>query len=376
MQLNFDAKYKYAKPRRGNAAKCFILGTAPSLETEDLSLLNGWPVFCCNKAWLAQKMLNLDKCNWIVYTGLASWENDIEEMKEYGPSGIPMVSDLIAETNIFQNYVKENPHDYYVFPKRAVNKDWSKRLSEGYLPEEYSQGWGKAKSVVMDAIVIAYLMGFTEIYLLGVDMDYTAHRFYFFEANAWHLKVNRPTVRDKGYEVLCKMTKALAEKDVKLVNLSKGFKPEIFPKFKGKADEGNATAAPLPTGILEDVVEGIYKHKVRGIVCDNFSPLDEGHIAMLWYARQGCDILFAGVKEKKMLNVVEAIRGVDRVISCKNLSHGIHKMLEEFPRDKVRVFYNEADSDLTSQIQEFADDDRVGMYPTDKKNIDWKTRKG
>jgi hypothetical protein len=358
MKLNFDSKYKYAKPRKGNGGKCFILGTAPSLEDEDLSLLNGWPVFCCNKAWLAQKMLNLDKCNWIVYTGLASWSADLPDMIDYGPNGIPMISDLIYDTNDFSKYYEKYPHDFYVFPKRGENDNISKRISSGYIPTEMSDGWGKAKSVVLDAIIIAYLMGFTDIYLLGVDLDYTSHRFYFYEAGQFHLRANRPTTRDKTYVTLCTLAKGLSEKGVKLTNLSKGFKQILHG------------GEHMPTGTLADVVGGIYRHKTRGLICGDFYPLTENHINILRYARQGCDIVHAGVYKQEAVKVVEAIRGVDKVIKCENLENGILSVLEEYPQDKVRVFYNQNDNKV-EEVIDGLNDDRVKGYPTDPENHDY-----
>ena len=42
----------------------------------------------------------------------------------------------------------------------------------GIMPTEYYDGWGKAVTVVVDTALIAFFLGFKEIYFLGVDLYY------------------------------------------------------------------------------------------------------------------------------------------------------------------------------------------------------------
>ena len=362
-KLNFDKTWVKFKQMSGDKGRCFILGSAPSLEDEPLELLTGQRVFLCNKAWLALKLLSLDKANWLVYTGLASWENDLAELKEFDPNCERFYSNLITDSNAFKTSQEDFTEDYYVFPKVRSKSGGKgeKNVGKGYLPNQYSDGWGAAYSVVLDAMIIAYFMGYTELCLLGMDLDYTASRHYFFEADDWLLKMNAPTLRDKTYIGLINLSQTLANKGVKVRNLSRGFKPENFPKHAKQK-------YLIETGVkLEDVISGIVKRRNIGLVCGSFYPLDARHIKLIKKARWKCDLLILGVEESQNQPVVEAIRGVSKSIQCKSVADGVAQLQKQYPNDRIRIVYDARKPikypDEWRRMIILRDDGKISLYP-------------
>jgi hypothetical protein len=144
--------------------RCFIIGNGPSLKIEDLKKLNrnkeysfaahkiftifdetDWrPDFYCiqDELMIKTELQSLSKCNNIKYKFI---------------NGKPLVSEGIFWKNWLYFYI--NCLNYYPnLPK--FSDDISKRIYEGW-------------TVTYAEIQIAIYMGFREIYLLGVDHQYS-----------------------------------------------------------------------------------------------------------------------------------------------------------------------------------------------------------
>ena len=213
----------------------FIVGSSPSLLDEPLDLLSGQIVYLCNKAWKALEMQLLHKANGICYTGLSSWINHIDEMKEYGLDYIPkFYSDLIWNSVEYKNNAPDRDR-VYVYPKRKLQGNSERGARTGYIPDNLHEGIGKTSSVTLDMAYMCYFMGHKKIYLLGMDLDYSTNP-YFFEANAWDNKSFGPDAAQgqrKGMNhAMCKLSESLAAKGVELVNLSKGYESEYYKELQ------------------------------------------------------------------------------------------------------------------------------------------------
>ena len=126
----------------------FILGSSPSIIDEPLHLLNGKIVYLVNKSWKALEMGLIHKCNGIMYAGLQSWIEHIDEMKEYGLDAIPkFYSDLVVNSHEFKEYASERDK-YYMFPKRkAVSLGHA--IKGKHLPNTFEDGIGKTGSCLL-----------------------------------------------------------------------------------------------------------------------------------------------------------------------------------------------------------------------------------
>ena len=321
------------KPPNGPA---FIIGGSPSVLDEPLHLLSGHRVYLCNKSWKALEMGLLEKANGLCYTGLSSYEEHIDEMNQYGLANIrKFYSDLIVtgvKRSTFK--VKGDPkEEVFVFPKRVAQKDGNKNLKNNlYLPSRIEDGIGKTGSVTLDMAVICYLMGFRNIYLLGMDLDYTAAQYYFFEGNSWDRKVSEPTLRLGIHTCMCNLAKAMGAKGVSLKNISLGYNPELYAEH---------TDLTINTDTLQNVLGGYIKPKSIGVIHGDFYPLNHHDTDQIGNARKKCDKLIVSCTKESMVRVMEHVRFVDGAIYSATEQQAIDNITTQYPNDNIRLFHRD-----------------------------------
>ena len=97
----------------------------------------------------------------------------------------------------------------------------------GIMPSHYYDGWGKAVTVVVDAALIAYFLGFKEIYILGVDLYYkdNANTHFYGKEESIYIDNKKPTrlISDALNITVKNLNKFFKHHSVKMVNLSKGY---------------------------------------------------------------------------------------------------------------------------------------------------------
>lgn len=145
-----------------NGARCFIIGTGPSLTIEDLELLKDEITFGTNRIyelfdatkWRPTYYINQD--SYLIKT-FADTISNIECEARFIP---------VTFRNLFpirgMEFFLLKEKEYY--PKKApFSIDISKYIAQGF-------------TVTYGAIQLAIYMGFKEIYLLGVDHNYNISR--------------------------------------------------------------------------------------------------------------------------------------------------------------------------------------------------------
>lgn len=137
--------------------KCFVIGNGPSLKAEDLTRIwnLGIPTFACNRIHM------------------------IFPQTEWRPTYY-----FISDAKIVAQYadnVDGVPVDHRFFPKRFKGKvkngifynelesDYEK---EGKFSLNAAEGIYTAGTVTVEMLQFAFFMGFSEIYLIGVDFSY------------------------------------------------------------------------------------------------------------------------------------------------------------------------------------------------------------
>lgn len=137
---------------------CFVVGNGPSLTATDLTKLYQLkiPTFACNRIHL------------------------IFPQTEWRPTYY-----FISDRKIAAQYTDEIegvPIDHRFFPKRYrgtiknglfYNELWFDYEKEGKFSKDAGKGIYPAGSVTTEMIQFAYYMGFSEIYLIGVDFSYS-----------------------------------------------------------------------------------------------------------------------------------------------------------------------------------------------------------
>jgi hypothetical protein len=106
-----------------------------------------------------------------------------------------------------------------------LQKSERKATLKNEFPKRFEDGWGKVGTVVLDAALIAYFMGFKEIYLLGVDLFYQAGTTHFYKAG-WRENKIKDNHQPKARRFIPHFNLFFQERGVKFVNLSKGFRIE------------------------------------------------------------------------------------------------------------------------------------------------------
>lgn len=207
--------------------RCFIIGTGPSLRIEDLETLRNEYTFAPNRIF---ELFN--KTDWRPTYYICQDSTIIHNFSEK----IRMLSTKNSFLPV--NYKAEFKGDHYRFfvlkeqlyyPNSApFSKDVSKYLGQGY-------------TVTYGAIQMAIYMGFSEIYLLGIDHNYNIIR----DAKGRPVKKdvgsnyvkgmtnfmqNLPRVEEStiAYETAEKISKKMG---VKIYNATRGGKLEAFERI-------------------------------------------------------------------------------------------------------------------------------------------------
>jgi len=212
--MKFDNFYnKHAGER------CFILGNAPSLSKENLSLLQDENVFVVNRGYLA-KDLGLKDYTYYVCADENVYNSAPKEIQRL------VTVPRFYHYKIYKSkyYAKEN----YVPIKKSHSHTG---LLNGHFPKSFEEGWGNTRTVAFDTSLIAYFMGFSEIYLLGVDLYHPSKdnsHFYKVESRenksygAYHKRTSEITT------IITEFANFFQEKKIVFKNLSRDF---AFKKY-------------------------------------------------------------------------------------------------------------------------------------------------
>ena len=159
----------YLKTLKGIHAgeRCFIIGNGPSLRAEDLDKLKGEYTFAANRIFKI-----FDQTDWRPTYYLCV---DDKVMSDIGDSLLDY--DL---GHMFLEYRKEGSS----IPTNKLTRIYNKRLTMDvarnlglntalYISEDVSNHFCDCATITMYAIQLAIYMGFKEIYLLGVDHNYS-----------------------------------------------------------------------------------------------------------------------------------------------------------------------------------------------------------
>jgi len=184
--------------------KCFILGTAPSLKLEDLSNIKD-PVFICNKGYKALE-LGLKKYDYYVLGDPHVAAFNYKEIEE----NVVCPKFLSSGIRNLENFTR-----YKVF----------KRLGGTYtdLPKTFESGWPSVSTVVLDAVLIAYFLGFTDMTLLGVDLNYNQSNTHFYPDDSREVKDRNVMDIKRSINTYNYIKKHLELLNINLKNNSKGY---------------------------------------------------------------------------------------------------------------------------------------------------------
>ena len=194
--------------------RCFIIGGGPSLKEENLEKLENEFVFITNKSYKAQS-LGLKKYHYYVITDSRVYRQIKDEMNNIVKCPKFYSGPILRKGGISTN------EDYIPFSIRKNNNS----ILDNDFPESVTDGWNYNGTVVLDAALIAFFMGFSKIYFLGVDFDYDKKTTHFYPSDERELKDKNEFFEKKKLILKCteNVSNFMKKNKVDFVNLSKGF---------------------------------------------------------------------------------------------------------------------------------------------------------
>ncbi len=216
-----EYKNKYSGQR------CFIIGSGPSLLEENLSLIKNEKIFIVNRSYKALDH-GLSHYDFYVCVDKNVYENNYKEIQKL--SKFPrFYNHTFMDSKIYW----EGPKEKFIPIFRHENKSsiLYKSLVLNIMPTNYYDGWGNTSTAVLDTAIIAFFLGFKEIYFLGVDMSYktnTQTHFYgkdYINENQPYDKIDRPVeFKSETLDMVIKnLNNFFAKNKVRMVNLSLGY---------------------------------------------------------------------------------------------------------------------------------------------------------
>ena len=227
MFKNFKNKY--------DGDRCFIIGSGPSLPEENLSLLKNEKIFIVNKAYKALE-LGLPHYDFYVCVDKRVYEENSSEIQEN--TKFPR---FYNSAFLDSEYYWKGKREKFIPIFRHENKNsiLYKSLMLNIMPSDYYDGWGKSATVVIDAALIAFFLGFREIYILGVDLSYGNNKTHFYGTEKRILSKNFKNtliINDSLKAIVNNINKFFEINSIKMVNLSKGYRHDLMFKT-GKLED-------------------------------------------------------------------------------------------------------------------------------------------
>lgn len=138
---------------------CFIVGNGPSMTFEDLNKIHELdvPSFACNKIFLA-----FDNTKWRPTYYFVSDTKILADV-DMNKIGIPLNNMFFPRR--FIKDINNRKCNYY----ETLDHDWLH--SDEFSTDAYKGIYGR-ETIIIEAVQFAYYMGFSKVYIIGVDFNY------------------------------------------------------------------------------------------------------------------------------------------------------------------------------------------------------------
>ena len=144
--------------------RCFIIGNGPSLNKHDLSLLDGEYSFGVNSFYYKTRETGFRPTFYVVEDSSVMKEN-IEEIRAYE-------APFKFFPTLYKRLHPKTPNTFFF----EMNRGFYERSSPNYAVPRFSTDASRVlycgQSVTYINLQLAFFMGFTEVYLIGMDFDY------------------------------------------------------------------------------------------------------------------------------------------------------------------------------------------------------------
>ena len=215
-------KYKNIHKNR----RCFIVATGPSLKLEDLDLLKKHNEVCISM----NRIYNIfDRTEWRPQYYVIEDAKMIEDL-----------ADEIAELDLPCKFVASNPEIYWENDKAETSikyhmivQDYKDKMPG--FSESFDRFVYNGRTVTYVCLQLAAYMGFTEIYLLGVDFNYSNNLYdeknHFEGYHKSNSKVRLNAIYPEKMILAYEKAKRYGKlHNIKIYNATRGGKLEVFER--------------------------------------------------------------------------------------------------------------------------------------------------
>lgn len=215
-----DRKNKILALKNSNSSyRCFILGSGPSVNKQDLSKLRNEFLIAVNQSYLITANNYGFFPNYICLSDCGFYEK-IRETYELLPSKIVFSTGTNGKVGI--NYKATNLAG-------IIKLNTFKKVWKGNFSINLEKGVYMSNTVIIDlAIPLAIYMGFKEIYLLGCDTEESGYAYKNMEEH----KVTKQAILPEVFASYSTVKRFSDNIGVKIINAGFGGKLESFPRVK------------------------------------------------------------------------------------------------------------------------------------------------
>lgn len=224
-----SVKYKSLKRYKNchKGERCFLIATGPSLTIEDLNLLKNEVTFGMNSLCKVFNKTNWETTYYVVQDigAFRLLKDDLVKMQTttffYGDQWFNKkdLEGLNCKTQIFPRYYEHHGYD-------------QKHLKTHFSMNAYSKVY-EAYTVAVASLQLAAYMGFSEIYLIGADCNYTQDE----KKDSYSMGLsygtelpNRKQFGNKMIYAYSVAKKKLDKEGIKVYNATRGGMLEVFPR--------------------------------------------------------------------------------------------------------------------------------------------------
>lgn len=215
--------------------RCFVVGTAPSIDRLDLAKIGGHFVFLVNKGYLLADRLSRPPDALVIANPDAFAEYGTEAM------ALPFQRVFLA-AGLAAGGVRAQP-EVCVFQQYE-----SPRMDEGFFQFDLARPLYHANTVALSAVQIAHAMGFAEICVIGVDLDFSTPEAHFYAGSeaerARSAAISRFTATRMREGFAQAQAAVAAAGRARLLNAGVGGRLDCLPRVPFDAVTGDAPAPP------------------------------------------------------------------------------------------------------------------------------------
>ena len=212
--------------------RCFIVGTGPSLRLEDVAALEKEHIFLCNYGITLCDKLQFQPDFYVIGDPRA-YEEIVTEFGKHRTKEMFQV-----DMTDYRRYMKKQKGTFntewihlpgersFFYVQRFLRRPWS-------FSNDISSAIYSGASVVYYCYQLAAYMGFKEIYLLGMDCDYSGqhqHFITFDKEGDLNLKKNSGYYQDNFIKMHMCAAWNCSKHGISIYNVSRGGKLDIFER--------------------------------------------------------------------------------------------------------------------------------------------------